>query len=109
MRHFNEDNIPESFTECRALYREILSVTPMRPREFENAVTHILELKVKGRVGKATPRQWIKAALRVHTKCGKCNGSGQYSTLGTCFACEGHGTQNHDDWVRNRNYWWHRR
>lgn len=63
----------------------------------------------------ASPEEYVYAAERVTCKCARCQGSGTYywgasvngvmSHSGTCYACEGKGRLNQDDFRRNWGYW----
>lgn len=60
--------------------------------------------------GKATPADWVKAAVRVRHDCSKCHCSGTYvwganrQFSGVCYRCEGKGWQHDADRRRNWGY-----
>jgi hypothetical protein len=61
-----------------------------------------------------SPADWVEAAKKATTKCGRCNGTGQYqwgacvngkmTHSATCFRCEGKGYQDQEDYARNYGY-----
>jgi hypothetical protein len=63
----------------------------------------------------ATPEEYVYAAERVTCECERCQGSGVYCWggsvngkpvhTGDCYACQGKGFLNQDDFKRNWGYW----
>jgi hypothetical protein len=63
----------------------------------------------------ATPAEYVYAAERVTCECERCQGSGVYywgasvngvmTHSGDCYACQGKGRLNQDDFRRNWGYW----
>jgi len=73
-------------------------------------------LKAAATTEEVLPSEWLKAAELATVTCPKCHGSGEYrwgacvngkppAKGGPCFACEGKGRQDQDDFFRNRAYW----
>lgn len=60
------------------------------------------------------PVAWVKAAMSLRIKCGRCAGTGMYVTMvengqpkgpgGECFRCQGRGVQGWEDGRRNAYY-----
>jgi late competence protein required for DNA uptake (superfamily II DNA/RNA helicase) len=63
----------------------------------------------------ATPEEFVYAAEKVTCSCERCRGTGRYSWgacvngkmehTGDCYACQGKGRLNQDDFRRNWGYW----
>lgn len=58
------------------------------------------------------PSHLVDAAKRVRYLCDKCEGTGEFhaesGAVAPCYACQGEGTQDHADVMRNRSYWRHK-
>lgn len=69
-------------------------------------ITLAKQLQPQG--NKLLPETYVKAAKQARVRCPKCEGSGIYSWgkfAGTCYACNGEGTQGQKDFKRNKFYW----
>jgi hypothetical protein len=98
--------------ELRGEYRKLRrnAVQFMGRESFDDQVSGMIP-------GNATPEEYVYAAERVTCDCERCQGSGVYSWgacvngkmthTGDCYACQGKGYLNQDDFKRNWAYWRH--